>query len=65
MQVRVSGSDCDDGTKFTFSWGKRNRKQFLLIDGKIIIAFAKKGEKFSACESFTEVTSKVSCKVTS
>ena len=35
------------------------------MDGKDIIAFTKNGEKFANCASFTEVTSQVTCKVTS
>ena len=42
---------------------KGTRKQFLLVEGKDIIAFVKKKEKFSNCLSLTEVTDQVECKV--
>ena len=61
----MSGSNCADGSKFVISRVKGNKKQFLLIDGKDVIAFTKNEEKFSNCASFTEVTSQVTCKVTS
>ena len=43
--------------------GKGTRKQFLLVDGKDIIAFVKNKEKFANCASFTDVTDQVDCKV--
>ena len=61
----MSGSNCADGSKFVISRVKGNKKQFLLMDGKDIIAFTKNGEKFANCASFNEVTSQVTCKVTS
>merc|ERR1719483_209456 len=61
-QVRTSGQGCADGSKFVISKEKGTRKQFLLVEGKDIIAFVKSGEKFVDCSAFTEVTSQVSCK---
>jgi len=61
-QVRTSGQGCADGSKFVISKEKGTRKQFLLVEGKDIIAFVKNGEKFVDCSVFTEVTSQVSCK---
>ena len=40
-----------------------NRKQFLIVDGKTVYAFVKKGEKFAACSSFLDKTCDVKCKV--
>ena len=40
-----------------------NRKQFLIVDGKTVYAFVKKGEKFAACSSFSDRTCDVKCKV--
>ena len=62
LQVRVSGSNCADGSKFAISWVKGNRKHIFLLDAKDILAFAKNGEKFAICTS--EVVSQVRCKVT-
>jgi hypothetical protein len=62
-QVRTSGQNCADGFKFVISGEKGTRKQFLLVDGKDIIAFVKNKEKFANCSSFTEVTAQVDCKV--
>lgn len=42
---------------------KNTRKQFLMLEGEPIIAFVLNGKKFTDCESYTEVTSSVECKV--
>ena len=42
---------------------KDTRKQFLMLEGEPIIAFVLNGKKFTDCESYTEVTSSVECKV--
>ena len=63
IQVRTNGQNCADGSKFVISKEKGTRKQFLLVDGKDIIAFIKNGDKFANCSSFTDVTSQVTCKV--
>ena len=39
------------------------RKQFLIVGDEVILAFVQKGKKFADCESFTEVSGDVSCKV--
>jgi hypothetical protein len=62
-QVRSGGKNCADGFKFVISGEKGIIKQFLLVDGKTIIAFVKKKEKFTNCFSFTDVTNQVQCKV--
>ena len=41
------------------------RKQFLIVGDEVILAFVQKGKKFADCESFTEVSGDVSCKVSS
>ena len=33
-----------------------SRKQFLLVSGKIIVAFIKKGQKFASCSTFNDIT---------
>ena len=35
------------------------RKQFLVLNGKVYLAFLTKGKKFTACSSFLDITSKV------
>ena len=40
-----------------------NRRQFLFVEGKTILAFVPKGKKFTECNVFTEVTGSVNCKV--
>ena len=39
------------------------RKQFLILNSEPILAFVKRGKKFTACTSYTEVTANVDCKV--
>ena len=41
----------------------KNRRQFLIIEGKTILAFPPQGKGFPECPSFTEVTDKIKCKV--
>ena len=35
------------------------RKQFLVLDGKVSLAFVTKGKKFTACTAFRDITSSV------
>ena len=60
-----SNQDCDNGDKFVLKNKARvNRRQFLFMDGKTILAFVPVGQKFTQCSSYTEVTAQVDCKVT-
>ena len=65
--IKVSdNSDCDNGDKFVIKNKARvNRKQFLFMEGKTILAFVPRGKKFTECSSYTEVTTQVDCKVSS
>ena len=59
-----SNQDCDKGDKFVLKNKKRvNRRQFLFMDGKTILAFVPVGQKFTQCSSSTDVTAQVDCKV--
>ena len=59
-----SNPDCDNGDKFVLKNKKRvNRRQFLFMDGKTILAFVPNGQKFTQCSNYTEVTKLVKCKV--
>jgi len=42
---------------------RSNTKKFFIIEGKAIVAFVPKAGKFSDCESHTDVTEQISCKV--
>ena len=60
-----SNPDCDNGDKFVLkNMARVNRRQFLFMDGKSILAFVPVGQKFTQCSSYTEVTALVDCKVT-
>ena len=61
----VSNSGCSSGSKFVIKQQAGVRKQFLIMNGEAILAFVNKGKKFTACDSYTEVTSSVVCKVVS
>ena len=61
----VSNSGCSSGSKFVIKQRAGVRKQFLIMNGEAILAFVNKGKKFTACDSYTEVTSSVVCKVVS
>ena len=63
MKVRDVGGNCVDGTKFVIKQPKGTRKQFLSIEGKVVIAFVKNGHKFADCEAFKDITEDIPCKV--
>ena len=52
------------GSKFVVKQKKGVRKQFLILNGKVVLAFIKKkGGKFANCNAFRDITSDVKCKV--
>ena len=51
------------GTKFVISTKEGVRKQFIVLNGEAVLAFVANGQKFAECSSYTEVTSKIDCKV--
>lgn len=52
------------GSKFVVKQKKGVRKQFLILNGKVVLAFIKKkGGKFANCRAFEDITSNVKCKV--
>jgi len=57
-----SNTDCDNGDKFVIKQVDGVRKQFLILNGQVILAFATRGIKFGNCSTFTEVTMDVDCK---
>lgn len=60
----VTANDgCTDGNKFVINQVKGVRKQFLILNGQAILGFVRNGKKFADCESYTEVTTNVDCKV--
>ena len=64
LEVR-SNQDCGSGSKFVVKQKKGIRKQFLILDGQVVLAFVqKKGGKFANCRLFEDITSNVKCKVT-
>jgi len=59
----TENSGCSNGYKFVIKRAsKQVRKQFLILNGKSVLGFVTKGEKFANCSSYTEVTSSVTCK---
>ena len=59
----TSNSGCSSGFKFVIKQVTGVRKQFLIMNNQPIIAFVNRGKKFTACESYTEITANVDCKV--
>ena len=51
------------GNKFVIKqvWGVR--KQLLILNGEAILGFVRNGKKFADCDSYTEITTMVECKV--
>ena len=63
LNLVSSNADCDIGDKFVLkNKAGENRRQFLFMDGKTILAFVPQGQKFYECSSYTEVTVQVDCK---
>ena len=79
LESITSNTGCSSGTKFVlkvkiivtsqnistifFQGASKIRKQFLIVDDKVILAFVARMKKFPTCESFTDITTSVSCKV--
>ena len=59
----MSNPGCTTGTKFVLKAGGNGvRKQFLILNGKIIQAWMKTGDKFARdCPTFTDITTSVKC----
>ena len=51
------------GDKFVITQVRGVRKQFLMLNGEAILGFVRNGKKFADCDSYTEITTKVDCKV--
>ena len=47
------------GNKFVIKQVRGVRKQFLILNGEAILGFVRNGKKFSDCDSYTKVTTKV------
>ena len=63
LNLVSSNADCDIGDKFVLkNKAGENRRQFLFVDERTILAFVPRGQKFPQCSSFTEVTVQVDCK---
>ena len=63
LDLVSSNSECDNGDQFVIkNKVGENRRQFLFTDGKTVLAFVPRGQKFYQCSSYTEVTVQVDCK---
>ena len=51
------------GNKFVIKQVRGVRKQFIMLNGQAILGFVRNGKKFADCDSFTEVATKLDCKV--
>ena len=54
---------CKNGYKFALLAGLTNRRQFLFVEGKTILAFVPYNKKFLDCEVLTDVTTSIMCQV--
>ena len=48
-----------NGQKFVLKKAKGTRKQFMVVNNKVSLAFINKGKKFTACSTFLDITDKV------
>ena len=61
---KVDKSKLLAGNKFVIGRASKTiRRQYLIVDGKTILAFVSSGTKFTACSSTKDITSSISCKV--
>ena len=52
------------GTKFVIKRENDNtRKQLLVLEGEVILAFVERGERFSQCLTYKDISSEVTCQV--
>ena len=51
------------GNKFVIKQVRGVRKQFLILHGQPILGFVRNGKKFVDCDTYTDVTASVDCKV--
>ena len=58
---------CFIGTKFVIKRvdEDNSRKQFLILEGEVILAFVQRGVKFSQCASYKDISREVDCQVQS
>jgi len=61
-KVNSDGVGCGSGFKFVVKPQRGIRRQFLFVEGKTILAFVRRGNKFAGCDRYTEVTSQVDCR---
>ena len=47
------------GNKFLMKEGLGVRKQFLTLNGEVILGFVRHGKKFADCDSYTKVITEV------
>jgi len=60
----TKNSGCSTGSKFVIKRAsKQVRKQFVILNGKPVLGFITRGQHFSSCSSYTEITTSISCKV--
>lgn len=59
----TDNAGCVDGKKFVVKQANNTNKKLLLLDGEAVLAFVTKGDKFTDCPSYTDVTDNVDCKV--
>ena len=55
------------GDKFVLKAAADSRRQFLIISGKVVLAFVSNAagkKKFTDCATITDVTPSLTCKVT-
>ena len=56
---RLNDVACMNGQKFVLKKAKGTRKQFMVVNNKVSLAFINKGKKFTACSTFLDITDKV------
>jgi len=59
----TSTSGCTNSSKFLIRRANGTRRQFLILNGEVVLAFVTRGIKFPACPAYVSLTNSVKCKV--
>merc|ERR1719341_39534 len=60
--IKTKGTSCTNGYKFVLKGATNTRRQFLIVNDLVILAFVTANTKFPECTAFKDVTADVTCK---
>lgn len=60
--LTFKGTGCVNGAKFVIKKGTNSRRQYVIMNDKILLLWVKIGSKFKDCPAFTDRTATITCK---